>query len=82
MLELIDDLGFDPVYLGKIDQSLETAARLPIYCRDIGQEELKRRVDNLGINWSEMRQIILEKRKTDEAVMKTDYQAYLKSLQD
>lgn len=34
----------------------------------------------MGTNWSAMRNVILEKRKADEALMKTDYLAYLKGL--
>ncbi len=36
----------------------------------------------MGTAWSEMRNVIIAKRKADEALMKADYPAYLKTLQD
>lgn len=82
VFKLIDDLGFDPAYLGPIDQSWKQQPGSPIYCRDIGWAELKRRADNMGADWSEMCDFILAKRKAAEAIMGSDYPAYLKSLQE
>lgn len=80
--KLIDELGFDPVDLGDISQSWKQQPGSPIYCRDITLTELEKRSGKMGTDWAEMRQVTLTKRKTDEAVMKADYPAYLKSLQE
>jgi 8-hydroxy-5-deazaflavin:NADPH oxidoreductase len=78
--KLVEELGFDPFDLGNIVQSWRQQPGSPIYCRDINLEELKRRVDIMGTEWSEMRNVILAKRKADEVLMKADYPAYLKGL--
>ena len=78
---LVEELGFDPFDLGEISQSWKQQPGTSIYCRDINLEELKRRVDVMGTEWSEMRDAIIEKRTADETLMKTDYPAYLKGLQ-
>ncbi|HEY4289414.1 MAG TPA: NAD(P)-binding domain-containing protein [Puia sp.] len=81
VFQLVDELGFDPFDLGNIAQSWRQQPGSYIYCRDIGLEELKRRVDAMGTDWSNMRDTIIGKRNTDEALMKVDYPAYLKGLQ-
>ncbi|HEX3933098.1 MAG TPA: NAD(P)-binding domain-containing protein [Puia sp.] len=80
VFKLVDELGFDPFDVGDISQSWKQQPGSSIYCRDITLEELKRRVDAMGTEWSAMRDVILAKRKADEALMSTDYPAYLKSL--
>ena len=80
---LVDELGFDPFDIGPIIQSWQQQPGSPIYCRDIGLDELKKRVDAMvGASWAEMRKKIIAKRTSDEALMSADYPAYLKSLQD
>jgi predicted dinucleotide-binding enzyme len=79
--QLVDDLGFDPLDIGPIAQSWKQQPGSSIYCRDLNLAELKRRVDAMGTNWSEMHDPIIEQRKTNEALMKADYLAYLKALQ-
>ena len=79
---LVEELGFDPFDLGTIAQSWKQQPGSPIYCRDINLEELKKRVDTMGTAWSDMRDVIIAKRKADEALMNADYPAYLKSLRD
>ena len=79
----MDELGFDPFDIGPIIQSWQQQPGSPIYCRDIGLDELKKRVDAMvGASWAEMRKKIIAKRTSDEALMSADYPAYLKSLQD
>lgn len=80
VFKLVDELGFDPFDLGDIGQSWRQQPGSSIYCRHINLEELKRRVDKMGTDWSEMQKVILSKRTTDEAIMKADYPAYLKTL--
>jgi predicted dinucleotide-binding enzyme len=77
---LVEDLGFDPFDLGNIAQSWKQQPGSSIYCRDINLEELKKRVDAMGTEWSAMRDVIIRKRKADEALMKADYSAYLQGL--
>jgi len=77
---LVEELGFDPFDMGDISQSWRQQPGSPIYCRDINLEELKRRLDKMGKNWSDMRNVILSKRTADEVIMKADYPAYLKTL--
>ena len=79
---LVDGLGFDHFDIGTISQSWKQQPGSSIYCRDITREELKKRVDMMRTEWSEMRDVIIGKRKADEALMKADYPAYLKALQD
>ena len=82
MFELVDELGFDSFDIGTIAQSWKQQPGSAIYCRDINLEELKKRADAMGTAWSHMRDVIIGKRKADEALMKADYPAYLKSLVD
>ena len=79
---LVEELGFDPFDLGTIAQSWKQQPGSPIYCRNINLEELKKRVDAMETSWSDMRDVIIAKRKADEALMNADYPAYLKSLRD
>lgn len=79
---LVDELGFDPFDVGNIAQSWKQQPGSSIYCRDINVEELKKRVYAMGTAWSAMRDVILTKRAADEVLMRADYPAYLKGLQD
>jgi predicted dinucleotide-binding enzyme len=82
VFQLVDELGFDPFDVGSIGQSWKQQPGSPIYCRDIGLEELKKRVDRMATEWSDMRHVIIGKRNTDEALMKADYPAYLEGLRN
>jgi predicted dinucleotide-binding enzyme len=82
VLMLVDELGFDPFDLGNIGQSWRQQPGSSIYCRDIGLAELKKRVHSMGTDWSVMHDVIVAKRTSDEVLMKADYQAYLKTLQN
>lgn len=77
---LVEALGFDPVDVGDIHHSWRQQPGSAIYCRDIPQEELKKRVAAMGATWTEMHDVIIGKRNADEVIMGTDYPAYLKSL--
>ena len=79
---LVEELGFDPFDLGNIGQSWKQQPGSSIYCRDIGLAELKKRVHSMGTEWSVMRDVIIAKRTSDEVLMKADYPAYVKSLQN
>jgi predicted dinucleotide-binding enzyme len=81
VFKLVDELGFDSFDIGTIVQSWKQQPGTSIYCRDVNLEELKKRVDAMGEDWSEMRDIIIGKRNTDEVLMKEDYPAYLEGLQ-
>ena len=82
MFKLVEELGFDPFDVGNIAQSWKQQPGSSIYCRDINLEELKKRIDAMGTAWSDMRDMIIAKRKADEELMKADYPAYLKGLRD
>jgi len=82
VFKLVEELGFDPFDVGNIAQSWKQQPGSPIYCRDINLSALKKRVDTMGTGWSDMRDVIIAKRKADEALMKADYPAYLKGLRD
>jgi len=82
VFQLVEELGFDPFDVGAINQSWKQQPGSLIYCRDITLLELKKRADVMGSSWMDMRSRILAKRKADEALMKADYPAYLRSLQD
>ena len=79
---LVEELGFDPFDLGNIGQSWKQQPGSSIYCRDIGLAELKKRVHSMGTEWSVMRDVIIAKRTSNEVLMKADYPAYVKSLQN
>jgi predicted dinucleotide-binding enzyme len=79
---LVEELGFDPFDVGTIAQSWKQQPGSTIYCRDLNHSALQKRVDAMGANWSVMHDVIIAKRKADEALMKADYPAYLKTLQD
>ena len=81
VFKLVDELGFDPFDLGNIAQSWRQQPGSPIYCRDINIEELKKRVDTMGTALHDIRDVVA-KRKADEALMKANYPAYLKSLRN
>ena len=82
VFRLVEELGFDPFDLGTIAQSWQQQPGSPIYCRDINLEELKKRVATMVAAGPAMHDVIIAKRKADEALMKADYPAYLKGLQD
>ena len=82
VFKLVEELGFDPFDVGNIAQSWKQQPGSSIYCRDINLEELKKRIDTMGTEWSDMRDVIIAKRKADEELMKADYPAYLKGLRD
>ena len=79
---LVEALGFDPFDVGTIAQSWQQQPGSSIYCRDIPLSVLKKRVEVMGADWSEMHDVIIAKRKADEALMKADYPAYLESLRN
>jgi 8-hydroxy-5-deazaflavin:NADPH oxidoreductase len=79
---LIEALGFDPFDLGDIRQSWKQQPVSSIYCRDIPLDELKRRADAMGTDWSAMRDLIIGRRRAAEPIMVSDYPAYLQSLKD
>jgi predicted dinucleotide-binding enzyme len=82
VFNLVEELGFDPFDVGNIAQSWKQQPGSFIYCRDINLSALKKRVDTMGTDWSDMHDVIIAKRKADEALMKADYPAYLKGLQE
>lgn len=77
---LVEELGFDPFEVGTIAQSWKQQPGSSIYCRDINRQELKKRIDRMGTDWTEVRDVMVSRRKLDELLMKTDYPAYLKGL--
>jgi 8-hydroxy-5-deazaflavin:NADPH oxidoreductase len=79
---LVEAIGFDPFDIGTIAQSWRQQPGTSIYCRDVTYEELKTRADAMEAEWSDIRESIIAKRKADEALMKSDYPAYLKGLRD
>lgn len=82
VFRLIEELGFDHLDIGPISQSWKHQPGSSIYCRDINLTALKKRVDTMGNTWAQMREQILGQRTTWEALMVTDYPAYLKELQN
>ncbi len=81
VFKLVDELGFDSFDIGTIAQSWKQQPGSPVYCRDINLGELKKRVDAMGKEWPEMRNIIIGQRNADEVLMKADYPTYLRGLQ-
>jgi predicted dinucleotide-binding enzyme len=79
---LVEELGFDPFDLGNIARSWRQQPGSSIYCRHIGLEELKKRVDAIRSGRTDTLEKVIAKRKTNEVLMRTDYPAYLESLRD
>lgn len=79
---LVDELGYDPFDIGTIAQSWKQQPGTTIYCRDINLEELRKRVDAMGTDWSEMHDLIIGQHHADETLMAVDTPAWLKSLKD
>jgi predicted dinucleotide-binding enzyme len=50
VLCLVDDLGFEPVDVGKLDESWRQQPGTPAYCRDLGAEDLRRALAE--VEWS------------------------------
>ena len=71
---LINSIGFDTFDAGGISDSWKHQPGSSIYCRDIPLKEMEQRAKKLELGQ------ILEKRKSDEALMASDYPAYLKTL--
>ncbi|HEY5822780.1 MAG TPA: NAD(P)-binding domain-containing protein [Cyclobacteriaceae bacterium] len=81
VFQLVDELGFDPFDVGVLAQSWKQQPGSLIYCRDLSLDELRKRSEVMGTVWADMRSRIITKRKMDETLMKSDYPAYLQSLQ-
>lgn len=82
VFQLVDELGFDPFDMGSIAQSWRQQPGSSIYCRDINLDELKTRVDAMGTDWSEMRELIIGKHSADQVLMAADFSAWLKGFRD
>lgn len=82
VFELVEAFGFDPYDIGSIGHSWKQQPGSSIYCRDLPLDELERRITAMGETWSDMCNVILTKRKADEALMRADYSSYLRTLQD
>ncbi|MDB5087091.1 MAG: hypothetical protein JWR09_1085 [Mucilaginibacter sp.] len=82
VFKLVDELGFDSFNIGSIAQSWKQQPGTSIYCRDLNLGELEKRIDAMGAEWSEMRNIIIGKHNANETLMAADFPAWLKSLQD
>lgn len=80
VFKLVDELGFDSFDMGTIAQSWRQQPGTSIYCRDIDLDELKKRVDAIGTEWSDMHDIVIGKHNADEALMAADFPAWLKNF--
>jgi predicted dinucleotide-binding enzyme len=79
---LVDELGFDTFDIGPIAQSWKQQPGTSIFCRDIPLDELKKRVKTMGADWSLMRDIVIGQHHADEALMETDFPAWLKGMRE
>jgi predicted dinucleotide-binding enzyme len=80
--KLVDELGYDPFDIGTIADSWKQQPGSTIYCRDIRLDEVKKRVDAMGTDWSEMRDTIIRQHQANEAAMAADFPAWLKAFKD
>jgi predicted dinucleotide-binding enzyme len=79
---LVDELGYDHFDIGTIADSWKQQPGSTIYCRDIRLDEVKKRVDAMGTDWSEMRDTIIGQHQANEAAMAADFPAWLKAFKD
>ncbi|WP_426669657.1 NADPH-dependent F420 reductase [Mucilaginibacter sp. McL0603] len=82
VFKLVDDLGFDTFDIGTIAQSWKQQPGSSIYCRDITLDELKKRVEAMGTEWSDMRDQITGKHHDNEAQMEADFTTWLKNFKE
>jgi predicted dinucleotide-binding enzyme len=82
VFQLVDELGFDPFDMGTTAQSWRQQPGSSIYCRDINLDELKKRVDAMGTDWSDRRGMIIGKHTADQLLMAADFSAWLKGFRD
>jgi predicted dinucleotide-binding enzyme len=80
--KLVDELGYDSFDIGTIADSWKQQPGSTIYCRDIRLDEVKKRVDAMGTDWSEMRNTIIGQHQANEAAMAADFPAWLKAFKD
>lgn len=80
VFQLVDALGFEPFDLGTIAQSWRQQPGSSIYCRDINFDELEKRITAMGTDWTEMREIIIDKHRLDEIAIEVDFSAWQKKL--
>jgi predicted dinucleotide-binding enzyme len=80
--KLVDELGYDPFDIGTIADSWKQQPGSTIYCRDIRLDEVKKRVDAMGTDWSEMRNTIIGQHQANEAAMAADFPAWLKAFKN
>ncbi|MFT3822822.1 MAG: NAD(P)-binding domain-containing protein [Chitinophagaceae bacterium] len=80
VFKLVDELGFDPFDMGPVAGSWKQQPGSPVYCRDINFAEMRKRVDAIDPDWSVMHEVLIAKRKADEALMAADYPTYLEGL--
>jgi predicted dinucleotide-binding enzyme len=80
--KLVDELGYDPFDIGTIADSWKQQPGSTIYCRDIRLDEVKKRVDAMGTDWSEMRDTIIGQHQANEAAMAADFPAWLKAFKN
>ncbi|MDB5026189.1 MAG: oxidoreductase [Mucilaginibacter sp.] len=79
---LVDELGYDPFDISTIADSWKQQPGSTIYCRDIALDEVEKRVDAMGTDWSEMRDTIIGQHQANEAAMAADFPAWLKAFKD
>jgi predicted dinucleotide-binding enzyme len=80
--KLVDELGYDPFDIGTIADSWKQQPGSTIYCKDIRLDEVKKRVDAMGTDWSEMRATIIGQHQANEAAMAADFPAWLKAFKN
>jgi predicted dinucleotide-binding enzyme len=80
--KLVDELGYDPFDIGTIADSWKQQPGSTIYCKDIRLDEVKKRVDAMGTDWSEMRNTIIGQHQANEAAMAADFPAWLKAFKN
>lgn len=69
VLQLVDDLGFDPVDTGTLHDSWKQQPGTPVYCADLSADEIKSHFERLGNDWAAHRETIIANRNAHEEAL-------------
>jgi len=69
VMQLVDDLGFDPVDAGTLHDSWKQQPGTPVYCTDLSADEIKSHFERLGNNWASQRETIIANRHAREEAL-------------
>ncbi len=71
VMQLVDDLGFDPVDTGILKNSWKQQPGTPVYCTDLSADEIRSHFKSMGNDWAAQREKIKANHYAhEEAILK------------